>query len=519
MSTNERIVLAILGSVALVTVIVYVVLVRRSKPTPQALPAPSAPVTQSTFVFKSPVNSSKLLPVRASRGAGSSSLTIESPVAVFIYSDACDCDAAKQAFQTFAASNASYFVFFELNVSVATVAARLNELGLEPKTLPAVGVFRLGIASSTLVTDITEATLQKLVLKANYKAPAVQQLTMQDFTATGALVNAPQKGLVVVVTGQCPMCDAVSVVIQAFADRVPQCRVYVVDADGAVGKEFLSASNTTVSTYPSLLAYSENVYVKTPPSAPVLTVSGLKAFVGLASVDVLFSPPVAGAVTADRWNVAAGRFASFDPAKPTLIFVYDDATLTGAVDAFQKFARKYASLATYETLSVSKPDEFVFLAAANFTDPAPYPVVVKFDVGGLSSRQTTRDFSETALAKMLAYDFTGSVKSVPADFLIAGTNTASTTYTSAGPAVVFVFSDACACDAKKRVYQQVADDGATNLFFANGSDPATAAFFADSKIDRGIVAVHKWLQPTGAYSPDPITTTFDATAVAAYVSA
>jgi len=508
MSTTERIVLAVLGSFALIAVVYY--MYRRSKSSP--VPAPT-PGPASTFAFKAPVNAQKLLPVSSS-GAGSAAVTIETPVALFVYDDKCACDVAKQTFQTFAAANPGYFVCFELNASSATGAVRLAELGLEPKTMPTIFVFRLGVVS-TSVTDVTEANLQKLVLKANFKAP-VQELTMQDFSATGNLVDAQKKGFVFVVKGQCPMCDAVSIVVQAFAERVSQCRVYFVDADSSVGKEFLKTTQA-ISTYPGLLAYSETAFVK-KPTPPVPTVAGFKKFVGLESADIFITPPIQGIVDAKRWG--KGRYVPLAANKPTLIFVYDDATPTSDMNAFRAFVSENESLASYEVLSASIPNQFAFFAAAGSAAPAPYPVVVKFDVGGLPSKQTTRDFSATALAKVVAFNFAGGVKSVTAveNFLIPGTNTASAAYVTAAPACVFVFSgDGCKCDAKKRVYQQVADGGAANLFFADASDPATASFFTGSKIDRSVVAVHKWLQGTGDYSPDPVTTTFDAATIGAYV--
>lgn len=476
----------------------------------------SQPVVVSTFVFKRPVISHTLLPLRLASGAGATSVKIETPVALFLH-DAKTLDVTKQIFQKFAETNASYIVCFEINRSKDESLPVLATLGLEFQSLPAVVFFTLGVIVDK-TTNITEASLQSFVKKASFKTP-IKQLNMSDFNSGGDLITAPDKGLVIInSSGPCGKCDALAPVFQSFAEKTPSCLVFYANAETSPGVDYLNAVKAPKTTdYPLLFPYDATKF-QTSANLTVATVAGLRAFVKVAS-EVVFNTPVDNAVTALRWNAPLARFSSYDSTKPTLVLVYDSYTTDKARLSFQTFAEQHAGLANYETLDATKPDQYAFFATAGYPDPAPYPVIIKYDIGGLPSKQTSRDFfvDPNTISDLIAFNFTG-VKSVAVEnFLVSGTDTAALSYVGASPVCVFVYSDACECEAKKRIYQKVFDTVSNNLFFANSSDPATAPFFTDSKIDPNAVAIHKWLQGSGSHSPDPITSAFDLATVSAYV--
>jgi len=490
-----------------------------ASPNPVSPPAPltqNEEITVSTFAFKKPVLSYKILPLNLTSGAGSTSIGVETPTILFLYNQATR-DAEKQIFQTFAETNASYFLSFEMDRSTES-SPLISAFGLGSQSLPAVVVFSLGVVVGK-TSNITEPSLQSFVKKRAYTYP-VKALAVSDFSSTGDLLKAPDKGLVIVNSeAACPRCDAFSSVFQSFANTTPSCLVYHVDAETPTGVAYLQAMGfPSAKGFPFFFRYSAGK-VMPGSSLPVATVSSILSWVGIAS-QVVFKEPANNVVTAARWNTAAARLSSFDSKKPTLIFVHDANTSDKAKLAFQTFAEGHALLANYETLNASDPSQYAFFAASGYPDPAPYPVIIKYDIGGLPSKQSSRIFTAEGVEEMRAlteFDFTGPKSVGGLSFLNPGTDTASPAYVDVLPACVFVYSDSCRCDAKKRVYQQVFDTGSANLFVANSSDPATASFFKDSKIDPSTVAVHKWLQGTGSYSPDPIISAFDFATVSAYV--
>jgi hypothetical protein len=518
MSTESDNIAVVIGAIIIVVLFIFLFMQSRDKGgvTPPAPPAPLPPTKEFEFVL--PVRSFENLTLQAN----GTKLSLEVPVALFVFDKSCNCDSTKQLFQTFATKNSSYLTSFHMNKSLPASNILATALKLQSVALPAVLYFQVGIEVSRLTsTQITDAGLQTFIRKATF-TPPLQPLTSEDFTTGGDLIDSGSIALVFVNKAGCALCDAYAPIIQDFAVSGPiDATKFYADADVSPGREFIAEVNSTNTTYPLLFVYAEDKLQAQVSLPAQLTVTELIKIVRSATTtgDFVFKPPADGVVVDTRWNATTKTFASKQSSLPTLILVYDKQTPNSTKSAFQSFATQFPTIANYETLNKDVVNQAAFFTASGYADPTPYPVVIKYDAGGLPNKQITRDFSSSSLTALTTFDFSNIKSVVNENFLTPGTNTAQASYVSASPACVFVYSDSCGCDAKKRVYQQVFNTVSGNLYYANSSDPATSTFFTQTKIDPNIVAIHKWLKTTGVYSPDPITATlsFDLATVTAYV--
>jgi hypothetical protein len=508
----------IIGSIIIVVLFIFLFVKSRSsssqKPTPAPAPAPPAPAPISSF--SPPVQSYKLLTLK-NTGTTAVLLTIETPVALFLYDSNCNCEPTKAIFQTFAGKNSEYYSFFEMNRSIADTASLVSAFSLQSQTLPAVLIFEVGVKVAT-VTQITDTALTATIKPTSFKTPVVALQNSDIDAQSGKVLTAPDQALIFVYDTPCPKCDAEAVVVQAFASLLKTCKVYSL----AKGDPTFVPINTfygPITTFPRYLAFSAGILSKDFKVPTVLTVDALLSQFSAAPVtDFIFVAPADGVIDSTRWNTN-NTFKFVSATKPTLIFVYNAATTKDSKIAFQTFANQNPTLATYETLNTAISAQNDFFAVSKYPVPDPLPVVIKYDIGGLPSKDVSRDFSSTGLAPLTKFNFVGLKSVAKENFLIAGTNTATASFVSAAPVVVFVYSDTCDCEAKKRVFQQVFDKTqSTQMYVANSSDTETAAFFTQTKLSPTTVAIHKWLKTTGTYSPDPILAAFDEATVTAYLA-
>jgi hypothetical protein len=507
---TDQVALIIGGIIVIVVIIFLFTQSRNTKPIPA--PAPN-PVPSPTFSFMPPVQSFKLLTFK-NTGTSTMLLTIETPVVLFVY-DNNVFDETKAVFQRFSQTYASYYTSFEMNRSLPEASSLISMLNLQSTKAPAVVIYEIGMQVGVR-TIISENVLAATVKSSSSLRSPVFALTASDVDASANLVNTPGKALLFIYDSPCQKCDAESVVVQAFASLTKTVKVYSLSKSDPT----FAVYSQKVGSFPYYLAYSEGKIdpnFKTPTTVSIeAIVSQLNAQAPLPQ-DFVFSAPASGIVDITRWS-ATNTFLSSTPSLPTIIFVYDSNTRKESKIAFQTFASLNPSIANYETLNTAIPNQYNFFSMSKYPIPKPLPVAIKFDILGMPSKDFSRDFSTAGLLPLTTFNF--DIKSVGQEnFLITGTNTAASSFVLTAPVVVFVYNDYCNCEAKKRVYQKVFNKTQSQqMYVANSSSAATAAFFSQTKLSPTTVAIHKWLKTSGTYSQDPILSAFDEATVTAYMA-
>lgn len=519
MSTESDNIAVVIGGILIVVVFVFLYINSGSSsggelpPSPPTPPNPPPQPPTGPFVFKQPVQPASALQVK--QGVDKPTLLLETPVAIFVYDAACNCDVQKNIFQNFATRNAEIVTSYEVNKSDAAVGPLLAAMpALKTTTIPTVLFYKFPGKDPITLTTVTDATLDPNVPKAQtiLSTSPARLMEAKDFTPTGD-VSFLQSGFVFIYKTPCPKCDAYSTVVYQFAVN-RQISVLGVDAGTSPGPEYLKSINLQPTDFPVILGYSLG---KLQPAKQLPSPITLAALDSLINQSFKFIAPADGILTKDRWDATAKLLKTKDASKQTFVFVYSNKVGDGPKIQFQQFATNNPLLVNYDTVNVDEALQNEFFTASAIAAPTEIPIVMKFDIGGLKTTQTKSIFDEQSLKALLSFEFSNGIGNVNTETILVGTTpNIDPKYVLDKNAIVMVVPKDCNCDAKKRVVQNVFNK-VGNFWIADASGPNVDSFFTSTKLDRTIVALYKWTKVTGVLNITPFTN-FDEASVTTFAT-